>query len=541
MRLFATASEQYTALFVGYVLLLMMAAMGCYWTAERKPAAETILFWLFGLILVAFTALRPFGIGFDDGVYYALHYSSLCPITECLNAFHQSGDTLWYLAISVIKVIWPTHDIMLWLAAVGFLAKLLIIQDLSRFRLFSLLIYVCLFYQTHDMTTYRQTLSEVFFLLGVWLMVRSTSLRAAPVLAMSGFAHKQAYFTPLVLLGPWIIRRWYHLHGVIVISFLLMWMGWSLEAVVQLGNAYKSQLPSLLSNLVTSLGTGFYGKPKGLSSIQLLPSIYYPTVAWVLWEMRGPWPQDRLRLYSVVAYCVALAYFLLSFFSGLEVIQYRLFYYYLMPIVLVAGGARLSRMSLLAGLLLSGLYMVKYNILHETFLTPVKLIEKVEGKGEIHRSKPWVSCGESCYEFGLGSTLELEAKPSPGYRFDAWGGDCESSHGVCALAMDADKQVKAFFAPVFALSMKSGGEGMVSVMPYASDTDFDYFNELGGGCSPGCQTVVDAAQKVTLTATAYAGYHFVRWYGACTGITPTCELFVDSDKNITAIFEPDTE
>jgi hypothetical protein len=256
--------------------------------------------------------------------------------------------------------------------------------------------------------------------------------------------------------------------------------------------------------------------------------------------MRGPWLSGQERLLSSVTYCVALAYILLTIFAGLEVIQYRMFYFYLLPVVFVAGGHKLTRFSLLIGVLLSSAYVVKYNVLHKSFLTSARLMGHVEGYGIIHTPDLWVPCGEGCYEFGLGSTIKLEAKSSPGYRFKAWEG-CGGSRGICQLDMSTDKTVKAIFIPAFTLSMRPVGEGMVSVIPYPEDAEFYYFNEHGGACPKECQVAVDSGQKITLTATPYAGHRFVKWEGACESAQPSCELLIDNDKSVNAIFESDEQ
>jgi hypothetical protein len=107
--------------------------------------------------------------------------------------------------------------------------------------------------------------------------------------------------------------------------------------------------------------------------------------------------------------------------------------------------------------------------------------------------------------------------------------------------MSTDKTVKAIFIPAFTLSMRPVGEGMVSVIPYPEDAEFYYFNEHGGACPKECQVAVDSGQKITLTATPYAGHRFVKWEGACESAQPSCELLIDNDKSVNAIFESDEQ
>jgi hypothetical protein len=62
---------------------------------------------------------------------------------------------------------------------------------------------------------------------------------------------------------------------------------------------------------------------------------------------------------------------------------------------------------------------------------------------------------------------------------------------------------------------------------------------VGGDCPTSCTASFDSGQPVVITvsATADAGYRFVRWQGACTGASPTCALHASTSQNVTAIFE----
>jgi hypothetical protein len=59
----------------------------------------------------------------------------------------------------------------------------------------------------------------------------------------------------------------------------------------------------------------------------------------------------------------------------------------------------------------------------------------------------------------------------------------------------------------------------------------------GGYVEPGSG---DYARYTTLTLTAhpYSGYKFTSWGGDCSGTSPTCSLYMDSDKYVEAYFEP---
>jgi hypothetical protein len=62
-------------------------------------------------------------------------------------------------------------------------------------------------------------------------------------------------------------------------------------------------------------------------------------------------------------------------------------------------------------------------------------------------------------------------------------------------------------------------------------------NGSGVACPGDCSETYDQGQVVTLTATPTNGSTFAGWSGACSG-TGACQLTIDSDKSVTASFNP---
>ena len=114
-----------------------------------------------------------------------------------------------------------------------------------------------------------------------------------------------------------------------------------------------------------------------------------------------------------------------------------------------------------------------------------------------------------------GSHVTVIANPTDGYQFSDWSGDCTGS-GACVVTMDADKSVKANFAPVFDLTVAA-----------------DPAN--GGTVLPGGVTSYVDGTNLTVLAYPAAGYRFSEWSGACTGDGP-CLVTIDEDKAVTAKF-----
>ena len=114
-----------------------------------------------------------------------------------------------------------------------------------------------------------------------------------------------------------------------------------------------------------------------------------------------------------------------------------------------------------------------------------------------------------------GSHVTVIANPTDGYQFSDWSGDCTGS-GACVVTMDADKSVKANFAPVFDLTVAA-----------------DPAN--GGTVLPGGVTSYVDGTNLTVLAYPAADYRFSEWSGACTGDGP-CLVTIDEDKAVTAEF-----
>ena len=114
-----------------------------------------------------------------------------------------------------------------------------------------------------------------------------------------------------------------------------------------------------------------------------------------------------------------------------------------------------------------------------------------------------------------GSHVSVIASPTHGYQFMDWSGDC-IGRNACVVVMDADKSVRANFAPVFGLTVA------------ADPAD-------GGTVLPGDVTSYVDGTKVTVLAYPAARYHFSKWSGDCSG-NDSCLVTITEDKAVTANF-----
>jgi hypothetical protein len=169
-----------------------------------------------------------------------------------------------------------------------------------------------------------------------------------------------------------------------------------------------------------------------------------------------------------------------------------------------------------------------------SFLTAQTLKVATEGEGTITSSPGLISCSPFCEDsFAKGIKVTLTATPAPGAIFIAWK-HCDSGGvigGHCTVAMDKAKAVTAVFASGHALTVKSSGLGKVQSYP------------VGISCLYNCQSTTaayNATTKVTLKATPARHFHFDGFSGDCEG-TGTCEVSMGADREVKALFTPNTK
>jgi uncharacterized repeat protein (TIGR02543 family) len=122
--------------------------------------------------------------------------------------------------------------------------------------------------------------------------------------------------------------------------------------------------------------------------------------------------------------------------------------------------------------------------------------------------------------YTYGETVTLTAIPANGYDFDYWSGDASGSNTSTAITMNANKTVTANFTPKeysVTINITPSGGGTVTKSPNQSTYSY--------------------GDQVTLTATPASGYSFVRWEGGASGTSASTILTIDSDENVTAVFE----
>jgi hypothetical protein len=142
------------------------------------------------------------------------------------------------------------------------------------------------------------------------------------------------------------------------------------------------------------------------------------------------------------------------------------------------------------------------------------------GNGTVSSTDKLISCGTKCVSYySAGATVTLTASAGSGSAFVGWGGACTGAQGACTVTLNDAQTVTATFAPTLSLAVSTSGKGSVT---------------CGNGGA--CGSKVLQGTTVTFTAAPAAGFHFVNWSSGCTGTSATCDLTINKNTTVQAVF-----
>jgi uncharacterized repeat protein (TIGR02543 family) len=186
-----------------------------------------------------------------------------------------------------------------------------------------------------------------------------------------------------------------------------------------------------------------------------------------------------------------------------------------------------------------------------------------------------------------GTSISINATPSPGWKFDGWSGSVSSNANPLTLTINSNHSIIANFSRIiYIVTTSVSGNGSVSDGGTYFDGDqvsltatpaigwkFDGWSGTVSGNSNPLNLTINSDQSITanfsrityivttsvsgngsvsgsgtyfegdqlsLTATPAAGWRFTGWSGDATGSVNPLTVIVNANKNITAIFTPIT-
>lgn len=356
----------YTAGFLtSWVLLSAFVVHECYLEQHGKTRNDVIsIYWTFALVMVVFQGLRPIGLARDDLAYIRI-FNDICPTLECGLWIQSPRDWGWYSLIGLLKSVSNTPRVMLWLGAFALFIKLIVIYALSRRPLPALLLFAGVYYQVQDLTAWRVSLASAIFMVAIWVYVRGKTYVCAILMLICGVFHKQAFVTPLVLLGQLLQKRMWLFAGLTIVPVTLLVCGAYPELQHWLPNVSNGVASlALKQGLDSHMGAKLAGLYQGW---RVAPIVTYPLIILILWLLLANW-QNKDRLESIMSGCLIIGCLFLWGFASLPDAQVRFFEFFLMPTILLAGQRRLTFVETAGVIVVSGIFVVKYNILANLFL-----------------------------------------------------------------------------------------------------------------------------------------------------------------------------
>lgn len=356
--------------FIAFWFALLIVSVGL-WVFEVRTGKvpskiEVTFFWAFGITMVAFAAFRPIGIARDDLGYVGI-FESICPTLTCGKWLQGFRDTAWYSLVGFLKSFFPDPKVMLWIGAVGLLAKLAVIFSLSRRPLVVLLLYLGLFYQVQDLTAWRASLAISVFMIAIWLIARQRHYWHAWVLFACGMFHKQAFVAPLILVGVFFRK-----HKPFLIALCLVPVALLLLDIYPKLNLILSKMNWIVQEVAVNQGLDSYIALKnagGYTGWRNAPIVVYPLILLTLWLWFKN-TSDNDQLNAMLTGSLAMGCLFLWAFAYLPDAQVRFFEFFMVPTVLLAGARRLNLPELLGVVIVSGLFVAKYNVAHQLLIQP---------------------------------------------------------------------------------------------------------------------------------------------------------------------------
>ena len=164
-------------------------------------------------------------------------------------------------------------------------------------------------------------------------------------------------------------------------------------------------------------------------------------------------------------------------------------------------------------------------------LFTVTVEKQGNGSGTIRSTPTGIDCGPACPgqsgQFEVGTEVTLSAPAASGSAFAGWAGDC-SGINDCTVRGEA-RAIAQFIIPVATshLHVDRGGTGTGTVTSQPS----------GISCGLSCDADYATGTIVRLTASPAPGSTFSNWSGGgCSGGVPTCDVVMNANQNVAAIF-----
>ena len=314
-------------------------------------------FWAVGLGLVGFALLRPIGLARDDLAYVEI-VKSLCVQGNCAEGAPIVRDYVWYGFIKLGALYWPENfRVALAVSGIGVLIKLCVIDHLCSHRLIALLLFIPLCYVQYDLTQLRAGFAISWMMIGVYALVRSRVWVGLGVLGTNFMVHSQAIFSPgLLCYRIFGLSRWI-LPVLTAFALFLIYTGFypSVDTLSWLGG-------------LSQTAPYYMGSQSGAYvGVRLFPWAYFLILGYGLWLCDAERMTQR-KLTEIVSAGIFIGMFVAWVFAINPTIQTRIFEFYAVLLVLLAGNVGDSRGKMAVTCTLALVLYMRLELLHDWIL-----------------------------------------------------------------------------------------------------------------------------------------------------------------------------
>ena len=333
--------------------------------SERK---SKYLYILFSAPIISFASFRPMGIMRDD-----TYYVNMLSWTNgaYFSKIFSMRDPLFYTISFLLSNLSKNADLLLYFIGFVLFLKLVVLHKLAGHRrLIVLFMYLSIYWQLHDLTQLRVSLSAFFFLLVFYFIKTNRSVFFGLSIVGSMLSHAQAIlniiFFPkapifsrllLVLFATFFVilmvcRVNFNFTDIYTVINYLLNDPQTSDFNYQLREAFRSYY-SISRDAVAN----------GTTLVQISPPIIF--VLSVVVHLNSiislKWETYHLPVIRSATLSIALAIFLSWLFSSFSDVQVRFYeYYFLAGLVLASEISK--RRALIGVYLLSLAYFTKFNI-----------------------------------------------------------------------------------------------------------------------------------------------------------------------------------
>lgn len=337
------------------VFFIVLIGLTVYIYIHPNSDHDQKLFWLLGVLLTLFSAVRPLEIGIDAPGYTGIG-KSICPLIDCRQLIQSSRDQIWYALTGILKSIFSWEQSILLVSAIGVLVQLYCINQLCRQKLLSLTLYVSMVYFVFDITILRAGLALSWYFLALYMFSSKRNSVGALLVLTNFLVHSQALFS--IFLAPfyWLAKDKKNVFIILILCLL------GIHTPLHPTSAQLSTFlpfPTVQLYIDHALGGGYLGvKPFPIAGYFMLGYLV------LIVSIQGVAPASIGLLRFVVA-SVLMGTFFAWFFTPIHDIQMRLFDFYITPLVFIAGNLRRNKYLFMVTIILAVLLYIRYEVMHD--------------------------------------------------------------------------------------------------------------------------------------------------------------------------------